>query len=205
MFGRLFGKPKARIGAEEFGRMLAEVAQNAEKEVAAGFIQILDELEPDPLGFTLVSMSAVMWGAAHHPFIGRLPRDRCAALVDAYYAEVWERITSRFGIERSQYDEFVHRLGGLIIPDSFKTDWALRTGVHDILSVAVMHIGQAADAQFVAASSDERDAKGVALGDAVGRVLLRAPDRVSAHVSFLAWPLFMETRRSPGGSPIPSC
>jgi len=191
LVGRFFGKPKSRIGAEEFGRVLAEFAQTTEEKIPSALGLTLEVGEPDPIGISLVSASAVIWGAAHHAFVARLPEDRVSALLDAYYASVWERITSRFGSERAVYDEFVHRLGGLIMPDHVKNDWALRTGVHDILSVAVQQIGQAAD-EFVAASSDDRSAKGLGLGDAVGNVLLRGPDEVRVEVSILAYSLFMD-------------
>ncbi len=184
MLGRLFRKPKKR-SAEDLGLLLAELAmmpaERQEDQAEAG------GPKPDPLGAALVSMSAVIWGAAHHAFVAKLPSDRFAAMRDAYYENVWERITARFGKERTRYDEFAHRLGGLLLPDSMKTDWSRRTGVHDVLSVALGQITPAAD-QFLAARDDERAGKAIALGAAVGKVLfLREVDRVEAEISILAY------------------
>ena len=185
--------------------MLATVAHDAEKDVVEDCTRIVGQtlshlgLEPDPLGVALVSMSAVMWAAAHHPFVAGLPRDRLAALVDAYYGAVWGWIAERFGVEHARYDEFVHRLGGLIIPNEIKSDRALRTGMHDILSVTVRQIGQATD-EYMAASKDKKGAKGLALGDTVAKVLFRGPNEVRADVAMLTTEMFMEEAATAGGA-----
>jgi hypothetical protein len=144
-------------------------------------------------------MSAVMWAAAHHPLVTMLPRDRFAPLVDACYGAVWGWIAERFGEEHAPYDEFVHRLGGLIIPNEIKSDRALQTGVHDILSVAVSQIGQATD-EYMDASKDKKGTKGLALGDIVAKVLLRGPNEVRADVAILTTVMFMKEATTAGGA-----
>lgn len=198
MIGKWFGKSKKRIGAEEFGRTLAELAQKCEKTVASGWEEIAKGSRPNPLGISLVSAAAVIWATANNRFLGRLPAERFSTLADAYYADIWEGIESRFGAERTQYDEFVWRLGGIIMSDEVKTEWALRTGIHDMLNVAVRQIDQSADEFSAANGSDERATRGIALGNAVARVLLREPSQESAKVAIVAYNAFIAVARATG-------
>lgn len=198
MIGRWFGKSKKRISAEEFGRTLAELAQKCETTIASGWEEIGEGSKPNPLGISLVSASAVIWATANNRFLGRLPAERFPMLTDAYYAHVWQGIESRVGVGRTQYDEFVWLLGGAVIPSELKTDWARRTGVHDVLNVAVTQIGQAADEFIAASAGDEGTARGIALGDAVGRVLSGMPSQESAKVAIVSYTVFMAVARASG-------
>lgn len=198
MIGRLFGKPRKRISPEEFGRVLADFAQRHEATLVSGWWGVAGEESPDPVGVSLVSASAVVWSAANNRFLQGLTAERFSALTDAYYVGVWEGMKSRFGAERTPYDEFVWRLGGMVLPDSVKSEWALRSGVHDVLDVAVRHIGHAADEFLAASGSDESSAKAVALGDAVSRVLLGHGSQESAKVAMSAYSAFTAVAKASG-------
>jgi hypothetical protein len=218
MIGRWFGKSEKRISAEEFGEVLATIAQACEenmearrtslvRKTPAGVTQECEasveagipdgpeklETEFSPLGISLIGASAVIWSSANNRFLQRLPAERFSTLRDTYYEKVWEGIVSHFGAEKAQYDEFVRRLGGLIIPDEFKSDWARRSGVHDILYMAVSQIGPAADEYLdLAARGSDTSAAGIALGKAVGRILFGRPTdedvarTITAYIQFTA-------------------
>lgn len=190
MIGRWFGKSKKRIGAEEFGQVLAGVAQGCDTPITSEQEEFAAEFSP--LGSSLVSASAVIWSSAKNRFLERLPAERFSTLRDTYYEKVWEGIVSRFGARKAQYDEFVWHLGGFVIPDEIKTDWALRSGVHDVLGVAVTHIGPAAD-EFLAESSS---AAATALGKAVGRILFGGRTDVNAARAIFAYTRFMAVAKA---------
>ena len=166
MISGWFGKSKKRIGVEELGQLLAEMAKPSEGSIPSD--RELLGAEYSPLGISLVEASAVAFAWHAHDFLQRLPPERFETLRETYYEKVWEGIVSHFGAEKAQYDEFVWHLGGVVIPDRWKTDFARR--VHDVLGEAAELICQAAN-KYLAASDSDKGAAGVALGDAVGRVL----------------------------------
>lgn len=190
MIGRWFGKSKQRISAEEFAQILAQVVQEYDEASTIARIARHEELtaEFSPLGISLVRASAVAFAWHARGPLQRLPDERFETLRETYYEKVWEGIVSRFGPEKAQYDEFARRLGGLIIHDALKTDWARR--VHDVLRIAVTQICPAAD-EFLAASDSDKGAAAIALGKAVGRVLFGRPTDESASRTITAYIRFM--------------
>lgn len=161
---------KKRISVEEFAQCQTGLAQDRE----AAITSLLEEFagEFSLLGISLVSASAVFWSSAHSRLLEQLPAERYSTFMDTYYEQAWEGIVSRFGAQKAQYDELQWELdpNGWTIPDEIKTDWALRSGVHDVLRVAVELICPAAD-EWHAASDSDKSAAAMALGKAVGRVL----------------------------------
>lgn len=172
MFGRWFGKSKKRISAEELAQSLAKPPREGEAYIYATPASREFETELRPLGMSLVRVSAVFWASANSRLVEQLPTERYSTFMDTYYKQVWEEIVSRFGAQRAQYDEFQWELDpdGWTIPDEIKTDWALRSGVHDVLRVAVELICPAAD-EWHAAGDSDKSAAVIVLGKAVGRVL----------------------------------
>src|SRR5574341_2231613 len=135
MFGRWFRRSKERISVEELAQSLAKPPREGEAYIYVTPASREFETELRPLGMSLVRVSAVFWASANSRLVEQLSAERYSTFMDTYYKQVWEEIVSRFGAQRAQYDEFVRDLGGWIIPDEIKTDWALRSGVHDVLRV----------------------------------------------------------------------
>jgi hypothetical protein len=195
---RFFRKTNRRFDAEEFGRDLAQLAEKSEKTVAASFTDIGSVPNPDALGVALISVAAVIWETGHNPFVSRLPADRFQVLINSYYADVWRRITSRFGVEREQYNEFVRCLGGVILPDYVKTESVRRTGLHEIVGMVVGQIGGAADewlANVMSGENSSMHAKEQALGDAVRKVAFRSSGAPDYPVSIAGYTAFMAIAR----------
>lgn len=193
MIGRWFRKSKERISVEELAQLLTEgVNAGQEDDIAPDSEEIQAALRP--LGVNLVRASAVFWAATRTHFLDlqQLRPERCATFGEVYYEKVWEGIVSRFGAQKAQYDEFVWDLGGLILPDKYKRAWARQSGVHDVLSIAVDRITQAAD-EYHAANESDKDAAYIAFGKVVGPFLFGGHTDLDVIKIFFAFTTFMST------------
>lgn len=191
MIGRWFRRSKERISVEELAQSLAEgVNAGQEDAIASDSEEIQAALRP--LGVNLVRASAVFWAGTSSHFLDlqQLPAERCATFGEVYYEKVWEGIVSRFGAQKAQYDEFVWDLGGFILPDELKAVWARRSGVHDVLSIAVDRITQAAD-EYHAASESDKGAAYIAFGRVVGPFLFGGHTDLDVIKIFFAFTTFM--------------